>query len=503
MIIKTDSDEFISYLTDASNLKGNADALYIPQSKYELKEIIGQCYNKNINFTLSGAGTGTTGGRVAQSGVIISTEKLCNIIEFDEKNKTITVESGITLNEINEFLSDKELFYPPNPTESNSSIGGNIANNASGSRSFKYGSTRNFIQELNIILPNGEELILSRADKSIGKLYKVISKEGTIYQFDIPEFDYPKTKNATGYYLMNNMELIDLFIGNEGTLGVVYSAKLKLLAKSDELLGGFVFFENYSAMNNFVNDVRLESKQNFKSNKQKFFSFRLIEFFDTNSLELIKSQGVVIPENAICGIWFEQEYEKHQEEYLLDLIYKKINQYTNLADDTIIATTDKEHSNLNKIRHSLPLAVNEIISKTKFRKIGTDTAVPVELFNTFFDFLINITNSSKIDYIIFGHIGDCHLHCNFFPKNETDFENSLLIYDKIISKTLELKGSVSAEHGIGKIKKQYFELMMGIEKIEDMIRIKKIFDVRMICGMGNLFVINQHLTLEGVLKDNL
>ena len=481
MIIKENIEEFQSYLVDAGNLHGIASKLFIPENIEELIEIVKQCYNSNQNITISGAGTGTTGGRVAMDGIIISTEKLNKIIDFDEENMLIEVESGVTLNQLYDFLSDKNCFYAPNPTESNSTIGGNISNNSSGARTFKYGPTRNFVEELEIILSNGDVLNIKRGQQSSFDLYEIISKNGNIYNFEIPEINYPNTKNSTGFFLKKNMDLIDLFIGNEGTLGIISKAKLKLNNKPENVLGFMIFFDNIANCLKFVDEIR-EMKD---ENQQKLC--RLIEFFDRNSLNLINLNNNVIPILAQSAIWIEIECLESNSDIIVEQLFDLINDYSNLSDDTILAQNEKEHKFLANIRHSLPLAVNDIVSKSGFRKIGTDTAIPKEFFNDFYYFMEEIFSDSKIEYVIFGHIGDCHLHGNLFPKNEDEFKKALEIYIQIINKTLEFNGSISAEHGIGKIKKQYFEMMLGKDNIEKMKIIKKVFDEKWLLGIGNLF----------------
>ncbi len=481
MIIKDNIDEFYSYLTDAGNLKGYAVKLFLPESINELNETVNFCFLNNLNITMSGAGTGTTGGRVALDGVIISSEKLNKIISFDEKKLLIEVESGVTLNQIYDFLADKNCFYAPNPTESNSTIGGNIANNSSGARSFKYGPTRNYIQKLEIILSNGDVLNLDRNQKANDNIYEIIGNSGRSYKFQIPNFEYPKTKNSTGYFLNDGMDLIDLFIGNEGTLGIISKVTLKLTEKPENILGFLAFFENYESSLEFVNYLR-----NQKTNQNEKLC-RLIEFFDFHSLALINKKMQSIPKLAQAAIWFEIESNHENSDAIIEDIFTKIQEFTNLADDTILAQSQNEHRLLTDFRHALPLEVNDIVSKSGFRKIGTDTAVPEKYFKEFFEFMNSTFINSGIEYVIFGHIGDCHLHGNLFPKNQTQFEIALEIYKEIIKKTIEFKGSVSAEHGIGKIKKQYFEMMIGADNINKMKEIKKIFDEKNILGIGNLF----------------
>jgi D-lactate dehydrogenase (cytochrome) len=163
MQVKTQADELQNYLIDASNLPGGfADKLFIPESAEEIAEILKQANERKIPVTISGARTGTVGGAIPFGGFVISLEKLDKIIEINREEKFATVESGVILKDFQTAVEAENLFYPPDPTEWSCQIGGTVATNASGARSFKYGATRNFVEELEIVLANGEILDLER-----------------------------------------------------------------------------------------------------------------------------------------------------------------------------------------------------------------------------------------------------------------------------------------------------------------------------------------------------
>ena len=143
MIIKTSPDEIQNYLSDASNLKGKCDAVCFPENEMDVTDILKEANAKKIRVTISGNGTGLTGARVPQGGIVISTEKMNRIIEINENEKTATVEPGVILADFQKFINEKKLIYPPDPTERNCFIGGTVATNASGEKTFKYGPTRN------------------------------------------------------------------------------------------------------------------------------------------------------------------------------------------------------------------------------------------------------------------------------------------------------------------------------------------------------------------------
>lgn len=488
MIIKTDIDSVFPYTYDSSNLKGKAEIVYIPESIQELKESLKINFEKNIQIHFSGAGTGITGSRVPYGGVVISTEKLKKILEYSESY--VVIEPGVTLSELNEYLEEKGKFLPPNPTEINASIGGNIATNASGARSFKYGAIRHWVEELEIIFSDGDCInIIRNSIFAKNNNFTFITENGNKISINISDINMPNVKNASGYYLKENMDLIDLFIGSEGTLGAFGKIKLRIIDKPENILGAVIYFDNSTNLLKFIEFVRDKSIINNRIhfNEVKEISARLIEYFDNNSLNLLKPKYQQIPELAIGAIWIEQEYTKVYEEEILENWYTLIMEYTNLSDDTWIALNDKEHENLREFRHELPLQVYENLTNNSQKKVGLDTAVPTDRFSELYQFYINNFSKLNLQNVIFGHIGNSHLHANIFCKDEEEYQDALQIYDKVIDLSLSFGGTVSAEHGIGKLKKKYLIKMYGEEKVNQMKKIKNILDPKMLLNIGTMF----------------
>jgi len=159
MQVKTQLDELQNYLTDASFLPGAwADKLFLPESADEVAEILKEANEKGVQVTISGARTGTVGGAIPFGGYVVSMERLNKIKSIDKAAMTATVEAGVVLGDLQKAVEADGLFYAPNPTELSCQIGGNVATNASGSRSFKYGATRKYVRALNVVLATGEQL---------------------------------------------------------------------------------------------------------------------------------------------------------------------------------------------------------------------------------------------------------------------------------------------------------------------------------------------------------
>lgn len=488
MIIKNNQDEIQSYLTDASNFKGNCDAVYIPENETELSELVKMLYESNVEFTIAGAGTGLNGGRVPQGGVVVSMEKFNKIIEINIHEEYVIVQSGVYLSELLNELKTHRYFYPPDPTEKNCFIGGTIANNASGAKSFKYGATRNFVLELNLILPDGDKLHLKRGENLAkdSKLRLTTYSDKKI-EIDVPNIVSPLTKNAAGYFLKSNMDAIDLFIGSEGTLGIITSAKLKILPQPEKIISAVCFFENEIDAIKFIDEARTLSYSTRKENKSDNIDALALEFFDNYSLKFLKDDFPKIPLSANGAVWFEQEANSDNEDKLIELWLELITKH-NCTDELVwFAATEKERKEIEDFRHAISWKVNEYISKKDVRKLGTDVAVPDSEMIGFYNFLVNKMKYSDLNYVLYGHLGNSHFHLNILPENEKEFFKGKDLYKEICNKAIELKGTISAEHGVGKIKREYLMDMYGEKIVSKMRTIKLKFDNKNLLNRENLF----------------
>lgn len=487
MIIKTKTDEIESYLVDASNTKGFCDSVCFPESVEDIIQVVKEANKNKTNITVAGNRTGLTGSSVPRGGIVLSTEKLNRIIKIDDKNRCVIVQPGVLLSDLQKAVKEKNHFYPPDPTEKNCFIGGNVATNASGARTFKYGSTRDFILELEIVLPDGELLVLKRNDNSAKEyLLTLKTKTGKIIKLELPNYKMPATKNAAGYYCKRNMDAVDLFIGSEGTLGIITKVKLKLLPLPLNNISCILFFNSEINALQFLTEARNESFQNRKFNSTDRIDATALEFFDNNSLNFLRNDFSNIPAEAKAAIWFEQD-NVSKEEILLEKWINLYLKYEGKEDEAWFAITEKDKEQIINFRHAISVNVNEYITKNNFRKLGTDAAVPDDKFIDFYYEIKSMVEKEKLDFVIYGHAGNSHLHLNMLPKTEEEFEKGKLIYNLICNKAIKLSGTFSAEHGVGKNKREYLVKMYGDENVKKMKMLKKTLDPNFILGVGNIF----------------
>src|SRR5688572_8368070 len=244
MLIKSEPDEIESFLTDASHmLEGHADEVVFPESGEEVAEILKTATHNQTPVTVSGAGTGTVGGRIPYAGMVLATDKLNQLrsIVHEDKNGRAVAEAGVILSNFQRFVESEGLLYPPDPTERSCFLGGTVATNASGARTFKYGPTRNYVQRLKIALAAGDLIDLRRGEVQAdarGQIRIPLAAGGFI-EAQLPSYQMPVTrKHASGYYVAPEMDVLDLFIGSEGTLGVIVEIETALVPKPEGLLGG-------------------------------------------------------------------------------------------------------------------------------------------------------------------------------------------------------------------------------------------------------------------------
>jgi D-lactate dehydrogenase (cytochrome) len=511
LLTKSQPDEIQSFLADSSHVGGGfADRVVFPETAEEVAEILRDATRNQTPVTISGAGTGTVAGRVPFGGIVLATDKLNRLKEIvhdDGGGGHAVAEAGVILGDLQRAVESEGLLYPPDPTERSCFLGGNVATNASGARTFKYGPTRNYIERLKIALANGELIELRRGElhaEANGTLAIPLSS-GRVLKARLPTYQMPQVrKHASGYYVAPGMDVIDLFIGSEGTLGVVLEIKVKLLQKPEGLLSGVVFFTNEENLLGFVRDVRERSLKNREAGRRfsagsanggtsptvrdgSTLDARALEYFDIESLRFLRQKYETIPPDAVGAIFFEQETTSSSEDELMNEWQALLESHYALTDQSWFATNESDQAKLREFRHALPVLMNEWFARHNQRKVSTDMAVPDEAFAGMLRFYQDSLRGGNLRYTIFGHIGDNHVHVNILPRDDAEGARAREIYRTFIRRAIEVGGTISAEHGIGKLKPEYLRELYGDEHLHEMAELKRAFDPAGILGRGNMF----------------
>ncbi len=509
--------DFPIYLMDESKSNGLADWLFFPRSEAEIASILSFLRKNNLRTCISAARTGIVGSCVPSGDSVLSTEKMKDIIGFgidEDKGKYfIRTEPGITLKEIDDILNKKELdqipeltsnatqkfmaskksyFYPVDPTEMSATIGGTVATNASGANTLKYGPTREWIKGLRVMLSSGEILDIQRGECFSSEEGKFIinKSNGQKLQFKIPNYIFnTSVKNAAGIYSKPNMDLIDLFIGSEGILGIITQIDIWIIEKRS-LVSNILFFKSEEDSITFVELLR----------ENEIISPEFIEFFSGEALDLLKKvqskdpssmKVPKIPIEAKTAIFFDFTYSEES----LDKIFDELRSIAeNCNSDLSNGWSGYENQDLTRFkhfRHILPEIINAIIAERKqqfpqLHKLGTDMSVPENSFRKMMKFYHNGLQSANLEYVIFGHIGDNHVHVNILPQNMEELRLGEKIYEKFAIKAVKYGGSISGEHGIGKIKREYLKIMYNQKELEEMRLLKRVLDPSLILNCGNI-----------------
>lgn len=413
-----------------------------PKSTAQISEIMKLCYDNNIPLTTRGGGTGLSGGALpVYGGVVLSTEKMNRIIEIDKENLMATVQPGLITHELHKAVEAQGLFYPVDPASKEScTIGGNVAECAGGPRALKYGVTRDYVYGLTCVLPDG------RVFKTGGKLLK----------------------NVTGY------NLTQLIVGSEGTLCIVTEIILKLLPLPQARLTMLAPFSS------LVDAARALTE---------IFNARIIpraaEFIEQRAIKAAEEKlGKPFPHSDSAALLlFEIDGNRAD---LLDEQAEKIAEICveHGAVDVFVADNPEKQDELWQMRRNIGEAVKSIaIYKEE------DTVVPRSKLPELVEKISAISKKYGILTISYGHAGDGNIHVNIIKQDisDDDWQNRLPnVIEELFREVVILGGSISGEHGIGWVQKNYLPLALGPVEIELMRKIKGIFDPRGVLNPGKL-----------------
>lgn len=487
MIVSYNPDSIHPFLRDASNFAGGlVEAVWLPQTEQDVVEVILAASQQGKRLTISGGRTGLVGGAVPTSGStdewILSTERIRPELIVDNKNLTLTAGAGIRLFELQATAASYGLFLPPDPTEPTCTIGGMIATNASGAHTFRYGATRQWVEQLQVVLASGERLRLNRGEViANGTTAELRTLEGSTLKLVFSDLPIPPVKNASGYFLKSGMDLIDLFIGMEGTLGIITSATFRLISSPTTLFGGVIFFRSLESLLQCAAEIRMRSR-----NPDDPLTSNILEFADWHALQLVRDKFQRIPEDAFGGaVWIEQDLGA--DEQIIEIWWELFQRHQGMVEESWFGEQEHDLARMRSLRHAIPSSVYEFLTANGQTKIGTDMAVPESSFEELYRYYRQQFANSGLATVTYGHLGNCHLHANMLLRGEAELPQAMHIYNSFIAKSIALGGTVSAEHGIGKLKQRYLRQMLGDRAMQVMWNVKQSLDPKNLFGAGTLF----------------
>ena len=443
--VLTEKNDLIPYSKDeTSDAQAFPDAVLKPENAQQISQIIRIANEYLIPVTPRGLGTGVSGGALPiKGGIVLSLERFTRIIDIDKGNMVTVVEPGVITGKLSEAVEKQGLFYPPDPASLDScSIGGNIAESAGGPRAVKYGTTKDYVRGLEIVLPTGEMITLG------GRIHK----------------------DVTGY------NIIGIIIGSEGTLAIVTKIILKLLPLPKfrvDLLIPFQDFRNASSAINKIFEtsiipVNIEFIEKKAINALKLYLEEDFPFSEAGAHLLVGIDG-----NTKENI--EKEYETIGEVCL-----------NAGAIDVFVADTPQTKERLWKARRSL----HDALEKKSRIMEREDVVVPVTNIPDLLDFIHRLSEETGLEIVPFGHAGDGNVHVNILKMDtpETEWKRkSNEAVEKLLKEVIRLGGTLSGEHGIGIVKKKFIPLSMSKAEIDLAKRIKQAFDPNNILNPGKIF----------------
>lgn len=428
---------------ELGTVKNRPDVVVKIETAEQISEIMKYANQEIIPVVVRGSGTGLVGACVpTHGGIVIDMTKMNRILELDEENFVLTVEPGVLLMDIYNYIEPLGYFYAPDPGEKSATIGGNIATNAGGMRAVKYGVTRDWVVALEVVLPNGE----------------------------ITQFGRKVVKDTTGYSLKN------LIIGSEGTLAIITKAYLKLIPKPTKSISLLVPFET---MEDGIEAVP-------KIMQSKVIP-TAIEFFERETILFAEEfLGKKFPDNqsdAYILMTFDGNVDseiKRQYEIVAEICLDELK-----AKDVFIVDTDERKDSVWSARG----VFLEAIKASTTLMDECDVVVPRAEISNYIKFTYELAEKYNIRIPSFGHAGDGNLHiyiCKDDLDDQTWEEKLSAVFDEMYLKAKEVGGLVSGEHGIGYAKKKYMETVLGDTQIELMKGIKRVFDPNLILNPGKV-----------------
>lgn len=444
--IKTDSDSIKYYGKDwTTYFDINAKAILFPESITDVQNIVLWARKNKLSLVPSGGRTGLSGAAVAQQGeVVVSFEKMNRILNFNELDQVVTVEAGVITESLQQFATQKNLYYPVDfAARGSSQIGGNIATNAGGIKVVRYGLTRDWVVGLKVVTGTGEILELNKS----------------------------LVKNATGY------DLRHLFIGSEGTLGFVVEAQIRLANPPPPLQVLILGAQELNAI--------MQIFSQFK----KACTLTAFEMFSEKALQkVIASTGLSRPFASEAQYYVLAEIEIKSEtdqNTALEVFEKCLEQ--GLVTDGAISQSESQAKNFWRLREDISESL------AKYSPYKNDISVAISKVPHFMQELEKILSEAypTWEVVWFGHIGDGNLHINILrPDNmsKEQFVKECQQVDNLVFTAVKNNdGSISAEHGVGLTKKPFLTYTRSASEVEIMKSIKKIFDPDNIINPGKIF----------------
>jgi len=517
----TDPDILSPYLEDASSSSpGTAAGLLRADSEEEISAWLRATSAQRVPVLPQAARSSLTGGAHPAGEVVISVEKLRGVkVRTDG---TAVVGPGMRLVELQQELESHGRYYPPVPTYQDAMLGGTVSTNAGGAATFKYGVTRQWVRGIRVALFNGDVLELERGQAVVapGAAFQIVLSDGTALEVPAPTYRLPDLKKiSAGYHASDPLDLLDLFVGSEGTLGLITEVTVDTVPLAPAVLSGLAFAAGDRLAVDLAGELR-RAAMSCRSGESREPDIRAIEWVDSRSLALLKIHGdlrdlkLVLPPDAGSAVLFEMELPARTgEDDILDLLDRFLSGDPDLPDraevrlfrildrcntlDSLLPAMPGDRAGgdqLRRFRESVPVRVNELLAAGKAegagpRKVGGDLIVPFHRLPAFIQAIQDEIGGRGLEYAIWGHLSDGNLHPNILPVDTGQVrlgEEALLA---LAETAAAMGGCPLSEHGVGRssLKQEMMRRFLGDEAIREMKMVKNGMDPVWRFAPGTLF----------------
>jgi D-lactate dehydrogenase (cytochrome) len=499
------------FLEDAAHFPGgHAVGIVLPRTVDEVADAV-----RAARTVLPiGAQSSLTGGATPKGELILATTRMTAIL--DETPTSLTVQAGVTAAAIQEHLAARGAWFPPAPTFTGACAGGLAATNAAGAATFKYGSSRDWVEALTVVLADGSIVRVCRGETfATGGHLEVAGRRVPIPHYAMPAV----VKRSAGYYAARGMDAVDLFVGSEGTLGVVVEVTFRVLAPAPAFALALVFCDSEDQGITLAAALRDASLATWRRGDPKGVDVAAIEHMDRRCIEILVEDGITARERVTvpataqmlmlvqlelpAGTTSEAAYEQIGAALTKDVEETPLVRFCRLLEDAgVLAGTElampgdhRRIEQLLRIREAVPLGVNGRVGRAKrtvdgrIAKTAADMIVPFERFAEMNAIYRRGFESRGLDYAIWGHVSDGNVHPNVIPRSFDDVERG---YDAILEfgrEVARLGGCPLAEHGVGRnpVKQELLRQLYGDEGIEEMRAVKRALDPEWKLSPGVIF----------------
>ncbi|MEQ1757705.1 MAG: FAD-binding oxidoreductase [Vicinamibacterales bacterium] len=492
-MIETDPDIVRSFLSDAAHVPGGfAAGVAFPRTVEEVASLVASAET----VLPIGAQSSLTGGATPRGGLVLSTRSLTGIL-LDQQHRRVRVGAGVPLSTLQAHLATRQLWYPPAPTYDGAFVGGVVSTNAAGAATFKFGTTRRWVEALTVVLADGRVLSVSRGDSiAVGHDLR-LDAGGTTVHLPVPTYRMPDVpKLSAGYFAAPGMDLLDLFVGSEGTLGVIVDVVLRVIPRPSRCTALVECVDDAQA---FAVTRALRERATQAWHGDGVLDVSAIEYMDARSLAFVAdaafaAAGTRRPPDSAVLLLVQFDATDQVDEAMT--AFSDVLDGAGVSTDPVVALPGDAAAtaNLFALREAVPAGVNAAVAAAKQRtpllqKTAGDFIVPFERLAESVALYRRAFEAHSLDYAIWGHVSDGNLHPNVVPATADDMERGNQVLRELARTVIAMGGSPLAEHGVGRstLKQEFLRQLYGDVGIDQMRRLKRSLDPGWKLAPGVLF----------------